>query len=185
MSGVKLFHFSEDGSIQRFVPRPVTVASPRPPGQEWLNGPLVWAIDEAHQAMYLFPRDCPRVLAWPVETTNIEDRQYWFGRGDYRFIAFIELSWLEHLVRARLYRYELPSQSFRSLHDAGMWISSDVVEPAAVELMDDLPSRLRHEHVELRAVPDFGCLSGITDSSLHVSAIRMRNAAAEEASRPS
>jgi hypothetical protein len=65
-----------------------------------------------------------------------------------------------------------------------MWISSDAVDPVAVELIDDLPMRLRHEQVELRAVPDLGCLGGITDSSLHVSAIRMRNAAIGEASRP-
>lgn len=182
--GVKLFHFSDNGSIRRFVPRPVTVTSPRPPGQERLNGPLVWAIDEAHQAMYLFPRDCPRVLLWPVETTRDEEREYWFARGDARFIAFVEWTWLEPLVQARLYRYELPARSFQSLHDAGMWISSDVVEPMAVELIDDLPMRLSTEQVELRVVPDFGWLSGITGSSLHVSAIRMRNAGMGDAGCP-
>lgn len=181
---MKLFHFSEDGSIRRFVPRPVAVASPRAPGQEWLNGPLVWAIDETHQAMYLFPRDCPRVLLWPVETTSVEEREYWFGRGDLRFIAFVEWSWVRPLGDARLYRYELPGESFRSLEDAGMWISSDVVEPVAVELIHDLPRRLCDERVELRVVPDFACLSGIIGSSLHVSAIRMRNARIGDAGGP-
>jgi hypothetical protein len=181
---VKLFRFSADGSIRRFVPRPVAVPSPRPPGQEWLNGPLVWAIGQEHQAMYLFPRDCPRVLLWPVETTSSEEREYWFGRSDARFIAYIEWGWLEPLVHARLYRYELPDRSFRSLDDAVMWISSDVVEPVAVELIDDLPMRLRAEQVELRVVADFGCLSGITGSSLHVSAIRMRNAWVGDAGPP-
>ena len=54
---MRLFHFSEDAAITRFAPRPVAVPSARPREQEWLNGPLVWAIDEAHQPLYLFPRD--------------------------------------------------------------------------------------------------------------------------------
>jgi hypothetical protein len=41
---------------------------------DWLNGPLVWAIDAWHQPMYLFPRDCPRILYWPLATTNAADR---------------------------------------------------------------------------------------------------------------
>ena len=57
----RLYHFSDDPSITRFVPRPVLVPATRPPGSDWLNGPLVWAIDEWHQPMYLFPRDCPRI----------------------------------------------------------------------------------------------------------------------------
>ncbi|HMG50328.1 MAG TPA: hypothetical protein VK597_07005, partial [Inquilinus sp.] len=62
---MRLFHFSDDPAIERFEPRPVRVPSARPAGREWLNGPLVWAIDDAHQMLYLFPRDCPRILAWP------------------------------------------------------------------------------------------------------------------------
>ncbi len=174
---MRLFHFSEDGSLRRFVPRPVTVPAPRRAGQEWLNGPLVWAIDEAHQAMYLFPRDCPRVLIWPVETTSAADRKRWFGHGDARFIAFVEWDWLRSLAQARLFRYELPGHAFETLNDAGMWVARAPVEPVAVELIEDLPMLLRAEAVELRAVRDFACLEELTNSSLHVSAIRMRNAA--------
>ncbi|WP_339329380.1 DUF6886 family protein [Burkholderia multivorans] len=50
-----LFHFSDDPGIAMFHPRPVRVADDRPAGQEWLNGPLVWATDEAHYLLYLFP----------------------------------------------------------------------------------------------------------------------------------
>ena len=66
---MRLFHFSDDPAIARFEPRAVLVPSPRAPGREWLNGPLVWAIDEPHQPMYLFPRDCPRILLWPRPET--------------------------------------------------------------------------------------------------------------------
>ena len=51
---MQLFHFSDAGGIKVFTPRPVPVASPRAEGREWLNGPLVWAIDDWHAPMYLF-----------------------------------------------------------------------------------------------------------------------------------
>ncbi len=59
---MRLFHFSDDPAIALFVPRPVAVPLARSAGREWLNGPLVWATDELHAILYLFPRDCPRVL---------------------------------------------------------------------------------------------------------------------------
>ncbi len=40
---MRLFHFSEENNIEVFMPRQVEVATPRAQGQEWLNGPLVWA----------------------------------------------------------------------------------------------------------------------------------------------
>jgi hypothetical protein len=83
---MRLFHFSDDPAITIFEPRPVRVASKRPPGREWLNGPLVWAIDEWHQPMYLFPRDCPRILIWPTERTTAEDRRRYWGAGSARMI---------------------------------------------------------------------------------------------------
>jgi|ERR1035437_264431 hypothetical protein len=74
---MRLFHFSEDPAIAKFDPRPVQVASDRPAGREWLNGPLVWAIEESHQRLYLFPRDCPRILLWATPKTTAEDVARW------------------------------------------------------------------------------------------------------------
>jgi hypothetical protein len=179
---MRLFHFSEDGSIARFTPRPVAVPSRRPPGQEWLNGPLVWAIDEGHQPLYLFPRDCPRLLAWPVECTTGPDRDRWRALSEHeatRFLAFVEEGWADRLSASSLYRYELAADGFESLADAGMWVARHAVEPVAVERLDDLPARLAAEQVELRTVRSFSSLTHLLQTSLHVSAIRMRNAAAE------
>ena len=53
-----LYHFSEDPTIERFVPR-APLARPE-------VEPLVWAIDEWHQPIYFVPRDCPRVCFWPL-----------------------------------------------------------------------------------------------------------------------
>lgn len=55
-TGARLFHFGERSDIEIFVPRPVTIPAKRAEGMDWLNGPLVWAIDDWHQPMYLFPR---------------------------------------------------------------------------------------------------------------------------------
>ena len=172
---MRLFHFSEDGGIRRFVPRPVRISAERRPGEEWLNGPLVWAIDEPHQPMYLFPRDCPRILAWPVAATAPADLERWWSNSAARMIAYVEREWLGDLREARLYRYLLPADPFVSLDDAGMWVSRQPVEPLAVEPVDRLAERLAAEGVDLRVVDSLAPLEPLLRSSLHVSAIRLRN----------
>ena len=87
---VYLFHFSERGDIARFDPRPVAVAAPRKPGHEWLNGPLVWATDDWHEPMSLFPRDCPRVLVWPTANSTAADRALWLDQLAGRMTAYLE-----------------------------------------------------------------------------------------------
>jgi hypothetical protein len=143
--------------------------------------PLVWAIDEAHQPLYLFPRDCPRLLVWPVAGTMEHDRERWRAlceREATRFVAFIEEGWAERLSAAYLYRYELPAHRFESLADSGMWVARHAAEPVAVEQLDDLRACLAAAQVELRTVRSFSSLAHLLRTSLHVSAIRMRNAAA-------
>src|SRR5690606_27909438 len=100
----RLFHFSEDPGIAVFQPRPVRVPSARPRGMEWLNGALVWAIDDWHQPMYLFPRDCPRILVWPLATTTPQDRARLWDGGNRRMIAYIEAAWRDRFERACLTR---------------------------------------------------------------------------------
>lgn len=168
----RLNHFSEEPGIGEFVPRPVAVPSQRPPGREWLNGPLVWAIDEQHQAMYLFPRECPRILLWPVASTTAADRDRWFGATGARMIAHIEWAWFERLCAGHVFRYGLPPESFIELDDAGMWVSRQTVVPTIV----DLPAAMRAAGVELRVMPSLLPLRGVWDTTLHASGIRLRNA---------
>lgn len=175
----RLFHFSEDPAIRRFDPRPVARPSVRPPGREWLNGPLVWAIDSEHQPMYLFPRDCPRVLVWPTARTSAQDLSRWREETSSRMLAFVETAWLPRLNCTPLYRYEFAPGDFESLDDAGMWVSRAAVSPLAVEPISDLPARLRDADVELRPVHLFSPLAAYLDTTFHVSAIRMREAASE------
>lgn len=172
-----LYHFSEEAGIERFVPRPVRVPADRPPGMEWLSGPLVWAIDEWHSPMYLFPRECPRILLWRTESTTPQDEERWFGHTSARMIAYIEWAWFERLSATTVYRYHLPGETFSDLEDAGMWVSREQVEPLAVDRLERLPGELAAAGVELRMIPSLLPLRDLWETSLHISGIRLRNAA--------
>jgi hypothetical protein len=173
---MRLFHFSDDPAIALFEPRPVLVPSTRPAGREWLDGPLVWAIDEPHQAMYLFPRECPRILLWPTAATLEEDHARVWGDSEAQMIAYIETAWLERLKSTQLHRYELPSERFEDLGDAGMWVSRSAVAPRGVTILNDLNAALESCDVELRPVETLRPLKNVWSTSLHASGIRLRNA---------
>jgi hypothetical protein len=164
-----LYHFSEDPTIERFVPR----APLKRPEVE----PLVWAMDEWHQPVYFVPRDCPRVCFWPGRQTTPEDFERFFAHVSGRMVIAIEAAWFERLRSTRLYRYVLPEELFESLHDNGMHVSRQTVVPLAVEPLDDLPRRLLDAGVELRICPSLVPLGeAIIASTLQFSLIRMRNA---------
>jgi hypothetical protein len=171
-----LFHFSDDGDVTVFKPRPVVVPLSRPASREWLNGPLVWAIDDWHQPMYLFPRECPRILLWPRLQTSAADRRLWWGGRTCRMRAFIEEPWLQRLGAGHLYRYELPDAPFESLGDAGMWVSRMAVKPNQVSRLDDLPGALKACDVDLCVMASLTPLREVWSTSLHASGIRLRNA---------
>ena len=150
---MRLFHFSDDPGIKRFVPRPVRVPSKRAKGMEWLNGPLVWAIDAWHEPMYLFLRECPRILLWRLPQTSNADIAKWFDEIRARVLAHIEEAWLERLESETIYRYELPVDSFENLKDAGQWVSRETVIPLRIEALTDLRAELVARDVDLRVLP--------------------------------
>lgn len=165
-----LYHFSEEPDIEVFHPRLMGSRTD-------MTVPAVWAIEEAHQHMYLFPRDCPRALLWPVEGTTDADREAWFGRSSARVIAHVEYAWLDRIRATTLYRYELPSETFESIQDAGMWVSRGTVVPRRVEAIPDLFEALRAAGVELRVMDRLTPLMGVWgQTTLHWSGIRLRNA---------
>ncbi|HEX4096869.1 MAG TPA: GNAT family N-acetyltransferase [Caulobacteraceae bacterium] len=178
MSDPHLFHFSEDPTIQIFEPRPVRVAAERPPGQDWLNGPLVWAIDAWHQPMYYFPRDCPRVLLWKTPATTAADLDHWW-RGDRARLmqAHVEAAWLERLRTTPIYRYVFAPDDFEPLADAGMCVARTAVRPLALEPVGDLLAAMSRADVELQVMDDLLPLKGVWESSVYASGIRLRNAA--------
>jgi hypothetical protein len=166
---MQLYHFSEDPTIERFIPR-APLARPE-------VEPLVWAIDAWHAPMYFMPRDCPRVCGWPLPTTTPADYERFFAYVAGRMIVAIEAAWLERMHSARLYRYVMPADSFESLNDAGMYVSREVVTPLRVEPVGDLVAALLAEPVELRICAALTPLAdALIASTLHFSLIRMRNA---------
>ena len=173
---MQLFHFSEDPGIVRFTPRPVRVSSERAAGMDWLNGPLVWAIDAARQPMYLFPRDCPRILLWPTPQTTAADRARWLGDSTARVVAHIEAPWAAAHAAGAIHRYALPAAPFEDLGDSGMWVSHETVEPLDLTTIADLPAELAAQGAELRVVESLMPLRAARGSSLGFNGIRLRNA---------
>ncbi|PDV90445.1 hypothetical protein CO652_02325 [Rhizobium sp. H4] len=171
---MRLFHFSDDPDIAVFEPRPVLIPSVRPVGREWLNGPLVWAIDGDHDFMYLFPRDCPRILLWGTPDTPEAERRRWLG--DWRAVAFVERHWLERLVAETIHSYEMASDGFEELKDAGMWVSSRRVVPVKRTAMSQLDQEFAPRKVDLRVVDNLRPLKDLWNTGLHVCGIRLRNA---------
>lgn len=172
----RLFHFSDDPEIARFEPRPVRVPAERAAGMDWLNGPLVWAIEDAQRAMYTFPRDCPRILVWAKPDSLEADIGRWMGPARPAITAFVEWDWFERLKTGLIHRYELPPDSFESLKDAGMWVSRTGVVPLSMQTLTDLPAALAEAGVELRLVESLVPFKDVWTSSLHASGIRLRNA---------
>jgi hypothetical protein len=169
-----LVHFSDDGTIDRFVPRPVRVPSQRATGEEWMNGPLVWAVDPDHEAAYLFPRDCPRIVLWATSSTTSRDRERWLG-GD-EVVAHVEPAGAAQMDGAALFRYWLPVTSFRPTSDAWMWVSDVEVVPTRVDHLTDLRGELTARGGRLEVTEDLGTLAGAWTSTVHASGIRLRAA---------
>lgn len=152
-----LYHFSDDPGITRFVPR--ALKKQRPSEQEWLNGPLVWAISEAFAFLYLFPRDCPhlfprdcpRIVTWASAHSTAGDQAEWLG--PHKRVSFVEKAWMPRIANAKLYRYALPADTFTSLDDVGMHVSRSEIRPSGMTTLDDLPIRLAESGVDLRPVP--------------------------------
>lgn len=173
---MRLFHLSDDPAINLFVPRPVRMSVERPPGLDWLNGSLVWATDEAHQVMYLFPRDCPRILLWPTPQTTAEDyRSFWQGSA-YKKLAYIEAAWVGRVETSTIYRYDVPPADFEDLAQVGMWVTKESVKPLSVVTLEHLPDELETHSVELRVVNSLVPFKNVWRTSLHASGIRLRNA---------
>lgn len=173
---MRLFHFSEEPDLTEFIPRPVRVPSNRPIGLEWLNGALVWAIAETHQQMYLFPRECPRIVLSATPDTSDSDAEQWLQSNKNRSVAYIERKWLRRFESASLSRYEFNPVNFNSLHDAGTWVSSASEIPIDKVEISDLAAKLNDAQTDLKVVDYLEPLKPAWNSTVHASGIRLRNA---------
>lgn len=172
MTPAFVYHFSEDGAIERFVPR-VTKT----------DEALVWALDAEHEPLYWFPRDCPRAAWWALPTTTTEDRERWLGDTAVTRVLAMESGWLERLRATTIYRYRFDAAPFtRETDHPGCYLARETVTPLDVEPIPDLLERHAHaDDVELRVTPSLWPLhAALTRTTLHWSFIRMRNARPSE-----
>lgn len=167
-----LFHISDQPDIARFDPRP----APSPSSGQ--SGEMVWAIDQAHLHNYLLPRDCPRVTFYALPESNPADIERLMAGSTAKYVIAIESGWLAEVKRHRLYKYELPPQTFVVVDSvAGYYISRESVTPRSVVMIDDLLGALMEHDVELRVMPSLWKLRDmVIASTLQFSIIRMRNA---------
>ncbi|MFB5760998.1 DUF6886 family protein [Paenibacillus medicaginis] len=140
---MKLFHFSEESSIDVFVPRVKENRRNMPP--------VVWAIDEAHEFTFFFPRECPRIVYRRTEYTSEADQIKFFGVSSVDIVVTVEKDWYERIRSTMIYRYRFPVESFELFDDnAGYYISPQTIIPLEVEPLDHLLGRLMQLPVEIR-----------------------------------
>jgi hypothetical protein len=156
-----LWHFSEDASLSRFVPR---------------DG-KVWAIDDEHQWLYWFPRDCPRACFWATGRTTDEDVELWLDGDRDRRVVVIENSWLERMRSVELHAYRMPPEPFDVVQDDRFYIASTAVEAIQRVEVGDLLARHAEAGNELRVAPALYPLwERVIETTLEFSGIRLRNA---------
>jgi hypothetical protein len=158
-----LWHFGEDASLSRFVPR----------------DDRVWAIDNSHSWLYWFPRDCPWACFWAVESSTDEDVERWLdGDGDRdRRVAVIETAWLERMRDVKLLAYRIPPEPFDVMEDGRFYVASVPVDALELVELGDLLARHAEAGNELRIAPSLYPLwDNVIESSLDFSGIRLRNA---------
>ncbi|WP_245850851.1 DUF6886 family protein [Paenibacillus herberti] len=144
---MKLYHFSEESSIETFIPRVKASRTNMPP--------VVWAIDEAHEFMFFVPRACPRIVYSRGGSMSQEDEERFFGHTAADRVMAVETGWLDRIMNVVLYRYELPSDSFELFSEtAGYYISRETVGPLEIIRLEGLLERLAGLGIELRVTPN-------------------------------
>lgn len=164
-----VYHFSEDSTLRRFAPQ-VAPSNPSHP-------PAVWAIDDEHAPLYWFPRAVPRISVWAYDGEQQRRLTERFETEAHRICA-AEQHRLDEIRAARIYRYTFDASQFAPWEQAdGQYVTSEVVYPQDVEVIDDLLRAHGEAGVELRLTPRLGSLmDAILESGLPFGFVRIRDA---------
>jgi len=167
-----LYHISENGAIEIFIPRPSPSVFPG------LNEDVVFAITDKMLHNYLLPRNCPRVGFYKGTGTNPTDIETFFGHTKADYVLAVENAWMKKITSTTIYCYELPANTFTLLDDcAGYYVSYSAVVPTNVRAITNILDALLQRNIELRCMPSLWPLAdAVQKSSLQFSLIRMRNA---------
>ena len=164
----RLYHFSDQGEIGVFHPR-APLAHPE-------ERPAVYAIDEWHQPLYFFPRECPRIGVWPVAATTAADRATFTEMGSARMLLFADHSWKSRCEEASVWRYEFASDGFIDCEDHGCFVSYVPQTPISVTELKHLPNEILSAGCAVHFVDLLEeSTRWLVPTTLHVSMVRMRN----------
>jgi hypothetical protein len=170
----ELLHFSEDPSIERFVPHVAATARE--------TEAYVWAVDEAHAPSYWFPRQCPRAMAWLRPSTSEADRKRIIGAGCGTRVNAIEFGWLEAMRTTQLYAYRFPAEKFRGLGGGDGELHARVATEPIIPLgppepVGDLVECHARAGIQLRLLDNlWPFFDEVVASTAGFSGIRLRNA---------
>jgi hypothetical protein len=161
------FHVSETANIAAFEPR-----------TDATGNRVVWAIDAAHLANYLLPRDCPRVCFRFEEIPQSADVPVTLANA--RHVVVVESAWRRAIEACVLYVYAFERTSFSVVDaNAGYLHASETVRPIAVYRIDSLPQAIASRGAALRYESSlWPAHDWAIKSSTEFSCIRMRNAKA-------
>ncbi|WP_433436458.1 DUF6886 family protein [Nonomuraea sp. CA-141351] len=167
----QVLHFSEDPTIERFVPHVAPTSS--------LKESYVWAVGHDRCPDYWFPRACPRAMAWVGPRTIEEDAARIIGAGCGERVHAIEYGWLKPIREVRLYAYRLPANDFKPIGDPpSAVVSTAPVTPLGPpERVGDLFELHEEAGIQLRVLPRLWPFwDEVIASTLEFSGIRLRNA---------
>ena len=133
-----MLHFSEDPTIERFVPQPPSY--------------YVWAVDHDRAPDYWFPRQCPRAMAWVGAGTSEVDRERIIGVGCGVRVHAIEYAWWDAMRSIRLYAYRFSAAAFRPLVDHAQVATAPVVPLGPAEPVGDLIEAHEAAGIQLRVL---------------------------------
>jgi hypothetical protein len=167
----EVLHFSEDPTIELFVPHVAATSAE--------TEPYVWAVDGNHAPSYWFPRQCPRAMAWVRPETSDVDRERIVGAGCGTRVNAIEFGWLDAMRSTKLYAYRFPADRFRAI---GQWhhahVSTEPVTPLGPPSpVGDLVECHARAGIQLRLLDNLWPFWGeVIVSTAGFSGIRLRNA---------
>ena len=165
-----LWHFSEDPSLDRFLPRAL---GRQPGGAAGVGGRYPACAD------VLVSTRLPARVIWPVASTTAADCERFFGQSAAARIHVMEAGWLKRLQDCRLYAYRLPTGPFRPHEVGGYWVADEPVDAIDRVVIDDLAGRHARAGIELRVTPSIWPFwRRVAESTVGFSGSRLSNSAA-------
>lgn len=139
---LRLFHLSEKGDIDTFIPRPSK--------KMWGYHKYVWAIAENKIHNYLFPRACPRIC---IREENIAILNDWIPNDslkEKKAIIFVPKNWEERIRTSLLFQYEFDPMHFIQIDKiAGYYVSKVSESPINLIKIDNCLGRLATKKIEV------------------------------------